>query len=201
MVVRVCGVEFGMTTLRFVARRRAGSTFPEQQKQFGAGALSAFRKLIRLAKRCAFSRELTVNSAGQYSGLRRAPGINVDFCGFSAARGKPGGIGRRSKVAIEHARSCRGNRGGERRLLSASSQNSRQQPRRQNNTAGDRAAAPQYREPALFSASAYRRRQFRQSDLMMTCIDGSATAAQGVHKARWQRGQTLPFSPNARSQL
>jgi len=37
--------------------------------------------------------------------------------------------------------------------------------------------------------------------LMMTCIDGSATAAQGAHKARWQRGQTLPFSPNARSQL
>jgi AraC-binding-like domain len=37
--------------------------------------------------------------------------------------------------------------------------------------------------------------------LMMTCVGGSATAAQGAHKARWHRGQTLPFSPNARSHL
>jgi AraC-like DNA-binding protein len=37
--------------------------------------------------------------------------------------------------------------------------------------------------------------------LMMTCIDGSAQAAQGRHKAQWRRGQTLPFSPNAPSQL
>jgi AraC-like DNA-binding protein len=37
--------------------------------------------------------------------------------------------------------------------------------------------------------------------LMMTCVDGSAQAAQGRHKAQWHRGQTLPFSPNARSYL
>jgi AraC-like DNA-binding protein len=37
--------------------------------------------------------------------------------------------------------------------------------------------------------------------LMMTCVDGSAWAAQGRHKAQWHRGQTLPFSPNARSRL
>lgn len=37
--------------------------------------------------------------------------------------------------------------------------------------------------------------------LMMTCIEGSAQAAQGRDKARWHRGQTLPFSPNLRSYL
>lgn len=37
--------------------------------------------------------------------------------------------------------------------------------------------------------------------LMMTCADGSARAAQGRHKVEWQRGQTLPFSPNVRSHL
>jgi AraC-like DNA-binding protein len=34
--------------------------------------------------------------------------------------------------------------------------------------------------------------------LMMTCATGSAHAAQGRHKVRWQSGQTLPFSPNVR---
>jgi len=37
--------------------------------------------------------------------------------------------------------------------------------------------------------------------LMMTCADGSAQAAQDGDKVRWHRGQTLPFSPNMRSQL
>jgi AraC-like DNA-binding protein len=37
--------------------------------------------------------------------------------------------------------------------------------------------------------------------LMMTCVDGSATAVQGAQKAQWHRGQTLPFSPHARSHL
>ena len=37
--------------------------------------------------------------------------------------------------------------------------------------------------------------------LMMTCVDGSAQAAQGRDKAQWHRGQTLPFSPGLRSHL
>jgi AraC-like DNA-binding protein len=37
--------------------------------------------------------------------------------------------------------------------------------------------------------------------LMMTCVDGTALAAQGSSKAQWRRGQTLPFSPNIRSHL
>ena len=32
--------------------------------------------------------------------------------------------------------------------------------------------------------------------LMMTCLDGSAHAAQANSKAQWHRGQTLPVSPN-----
>src|SRR5437867_6764310 len=37
--------------------------------------------------------------------------------------------------------------------------------------------------------------------LMMTCVDGSATAVQQGSSAVWRRGQTLPVSPGLSTQL
>jgi len=42
---------------------------------------------------------------------------------------------------------------------------------------------------------------FRQLMLMMTCVDGSATAVQQRSSATWHRGQTLPQSPGLSTQL
>jgi hypothetical protein len=42
---------------------------------------------------------------------------------------------------------------------------------------------------------------FRNLMLMMTCVDGSATAVQGDASATWGRDQTLPLSPGLDSQL
>jgi hypothetical protein len=79
MVVSVCGIdaEFGMAALRCVARQCV-FIFLHQTKASAVGALSGFRNAIRFANR-AFARELTPDSADQYSNRRRAPGINVSF--------------------------------------------------------------------------------------------------------------------------
>jgi AraC-like DNA-binding protein len=42
---------------------------------------------------------------------------------------------------------------------------------------------------------------FRHLMLMMTCVDGSATAAQQDFRVTWHRGQTLPQSPGLSTQL
>jgi AraC-like DNA-binding protein len=42
---------------------------------------------------------------------------------------------------------------------------------------------------------------FRHLMLMMTCVDGSATAVQQDCRATWHRGQTLPLSPGLSTQL
>jgi len=42
---------------------------------------------------------------------------------------------------------------------------------------------------------------FRQLMLMMTCVDGSATAMQQDSRVTWRRGQTLPLSPGLSTQL
>ena len=42
---------------------------------------------------------------------------------------------------------------------------------------------------------------FRGLMLMMSCVDGSASALQRSTTARWRRGQTLPLSPNVGSRL
>jgi AraC-like DNA-binding protein len=43
--------------------------------------------------------------------------------------------------------------------------------------------------------------RFENLLLFMTCVDGSATATQGRHSVHWQKGRTLPLSPNLPSQL
>src|SRR6267378_1064058 len=42
---------------------------------------------------------------------------------------------------------------------------------------------------------------FRHLMLMMTCVDGSATAMQHDSRVTWRRGQTLPVSPGLSTQL
>jgi AraC-like DNA-binding protein len=37
--------------------------------------------------------------------------------------------------------------------------------------------------------------------LFMSCVDGSAEATQGRNSVRWEKGKTLPLSPNLSSQL
>ena len=43
--------------------------------------------------------------------------------------------------------------------------------------------------------------RFENLLLFMTCVDGSAKATQGRNSVRWQKGETLPLSPNLPSQL
>jgi AraC-like DNA-binding protein len=43
--------------------------------------------------------------------------------------------------------------------------------------------------------------RFENLLLFMTCVDGSAKATQGTSSVHWQKGQTLPMSPNTPSQL
>jgi AraC-like DNA-binding protein len=43
--------------------------------------------------------------------------------------------------------------------------------------------------------------RFENLLLFMTCVDGSARATQGRHSVHWQKGKTLPLSPNLPSQL
>jgi AraC-like DNA-binding protein len=43
--------------------------------------------------------------------------------------------------------------------------------------------------------------RFENLLLFMTCVDGSAKATQGRHSVHWQKGRTLPLSPNLPSQL
>jgi hypothetical protein len=43
--------------------------------------------------------------------------------------------------------------------------------------------------------------QFENLLLFMTCVDGSAKATQGSSAVQWQKGKTLPLSPNLPSRL
>jgi AraC-like DNA-binding protein len=43
--------------------------------------------------------------------------------------------------------------------------------------------------------------QFEDLLLFMTCVDGSAEATQGRNSVHWQKGKTLPLSPNLPSKL
>jgi AraC-like DNA-binding protein len=43
--------------------------------------------------------------------------------------------------------------------------------------------------------------RFENLLLFMTCVDGSAKATQGRNSVHWQKGKTLPLSPNLPSQL
>ena len=43
--------------------------------------------------------------------------------------------------------------------------------------------------------------QFENLLLFMTCVDGSATATQGRNSVHWEKGKTLPLSPNVPSEL
>jgi AraC-like DNA-binding protein len=43
--------------------------------------------------------------------------------------------------------------------------------------------------------------RFEDLLLFMTCVDGSAKATQGRNSVDWQKGKTLPLSPNIPSQL
>jgi AraC-like DNA-binding protein len=144
---------------------------------------------------------LTPKSDRQYIDWRRAAVINAGFDCYLLARGssvasEPAAklklstvdlaeaIAAVSHVYCPHEVKILGSNRGVKTTLEALEQ------------AHHRIVSLRYSAPVHIDAG-----NFDNLMLMMTCVGGSAQAAQGRYKAQWHRGQTLPFSPNARSHL